>query len=464
MPRLLHYADIENVFDDPERAGRLAGCVTALDDSDALVVGAGDNSAPGVLSLVERGGQVLDFYEAVDADYDTFGNHEFDYGPVRARELVAKSRPTWVSANIYDERGTRFAAEEGSIPWALEELDGLTLGFVGITDPATGSINPEAVELDFHDPYEAAREAILEVRDAGAEFVVAISHLGSGDDELARRCDVDLIVGGHVHAERNERVDGVTILRPGANGHVVWEVSIDADGESGYRITPTRHETADYDPDEELVQSLLGRVDSAGLDDVLCRIDEPMDRAEETVAAGECRVGNAIADAYRWATGADIGLQNSGGIRSGPPVGPDITHADLVSLVPFEEHLVLAEVTGEELLTIFGTARGEQMGFGEPDWWHAHLSGARVVWDDETNEVIEATVGGKAIDPERLYTIATSDYLLHSTQEFPALTQQHRAGEFEIQHEALARYAREVGFDAEIEGRIVRRPAARADD
>ncbi|MFC7202126.1 bifunctional metallophosphatase/5'-nucleotidase [Haloferax namakaokahaiae] len=464
MLRLLHYADIENVFDDPARAGRLAGCVTSLDGDDALVVGAGDNSAPGVLSLVERGGQVLDFYEAVGADYDTFGNHEFDYGPVRTRELVAASRPTWVSANVYDERGNPFAGEEGAIPWAIEERDEFTVGFVGVTDPATGSINPEAVELTFTDPYEAASEAIADARDAGAEFVVAISHLGSGDDELAERCDVDLVLGGHVHAERNERVDGVPILRPGANGHVVWEVSLSADGDGDFDIVPTRHETADYDPDESLVESLLGRVDSAGLDDVLCTIGEPMDRSEATVAAGECRVGNAIADAYRWATGADIGLQNSGGIRSGPPVGPDITHADLVSLVPFEEHIVLAEVTGEELLTILGTARGEQMGFGEPDWWHAHLSGVRVVWDDESNEVIEAAVGGNPIDPDALYTIATSDYLLHSAQEFPSLTQQHRAGEFEIQHEALARYAREVGFDADIEGRIVRRPAVQATD
>lgn len=104
------------------------------------------------------------------------------------------------------------------------------------------------------------------------------------------------------------------------------------------------------------------------------------------------------------------------------------------------------------------------MGFGEPDWWHAHVSGARIVWDDDRDEVVAAFVGGEPIDPEASYTVATSDYLLHSTQEFPAITQAHRGGEFEIQHDALARYAREVGFDAAVEGRIERRSASRADD
>ncbi|WP_396612185.1 bifunctional metallophosphatase/5'-nucleotidase [Haloferax sp. S1W] len=459
MPRFLHYSDLENVYDDPERAGRLAGCVTTLDDDDTLVVGTGDNSAPGVLSLIERGGQVLDFYRAVDADLETFGNHEFDYGPTRLRELVGNSLPTWVSCNIRDEAGERFAAAEGAVSRTTRTVDGVTLGFFGVTDPATGSINPEAVDVTFDDPYSAAGDAAAALREEGAEYVVALSHLGSGDDELARRCDVDLILGGHVHAERDDVVEGVPLVRPGANGHVVWEVRID-DG----RIETVRHKTAEYRADEALVRMLNGRVDDAGLGEVLCRIDRPMDRSEETVAAGECRIGNTIADAYRWAAGADVGLQNSGGIRSGPPIGPEVTHADLVSLVPFEEHLVVAEVTGTELLAIFNAARGASMGFGEPDWWHAQISGARIVWDDEKNEVIEATVNGRPIDPDSYYRLATSDYILHTTQEFPALTQSHRAGEYGIQHEVLADYAREVGFDAEVEGRIERRSARPAED
>jgi len=41
----------------------------------------GRHHRPGVLSLVATGRQVLDFYAATDTLLDTFGNHEFDYGP-----------------------------------------------------------------------------------------------------------------------------------------------------------------------------------------------------------------------------------------------------------------------------------------------------------------------------------------------------------------------------------------------
>ncbi|MFT4885767.1 MAG: hypothetical protein ACI8U4_003295, partial [Natronomonas sp.] len=49
--RLLHYSDIENAHDDPERVGRIAGLIDERRGADALVCGTGDNMAPGVLPL-----------------------------------------------------------------------------------------------------------------------------------------------------------------------------------------------------------------------------------------------------------------------------------------------------------------------------------------------------------------------------------------------------------------------------
>lgn len=75
-PRLLHYSDLEGVFDHPERVARLSGLVKDLNRSDSLVLGTGDNTAPGVLSMVTDGAAALPFFEAVRPDADTFGNHD----------------------------------------------------------------------------------------------------------------------------------------------------------------------------------------------------------------------------------------------------------------------------------------------------------------------------------------------------------------------------------------------------
>jgi 2',3'-cyclic-nucleotide 2'-phosphodiesterase (5'-nucleotidase family) len=451
MPRFLHYSDIENVYDDPERAGRLAGTVAALDGDDALVVGTGDNTSPGVVAMVAKGHQAADFFRAVDAELSTFGNHDFDYGPDQTRALLPKTPQTWVSANVHDEEGERFGAAEGVVPWTVETVDGVRVGFFGVTDPATDSLNPSAADLTFTDPYEAAERAVSSIEAEGVDYVVALSHLGGGDDELARRVDVDVILGGHVHSERIDRVDGTLLTRPGVNGETVLEVVVDDE-----RIRVERHDPVDGPENPQLAEALQSRVAAAGLDEVVATVETPIERGADVVHGGECRIGNFVADAYRWAADADVALQNSGGIRAGPPLAGEVTVADLVSVIPFEEQIVLAEVTGDELLSAFRQMSSAVVDFGEDDWWHGHVSGASVVWDDDAAELREATVDGEPVDPESLYTVAMAEYLLHSDHEFPAVEERHRAGEFGIQHEMLAAYAREHGIDPTVEGRIER--------
>jgi 2',3'-cyclic-nucleotide 2'-phosphodiesterase (5'-nucleotidase family) len=492
MARLVHYSDIENVFDSPERAARLAGRIRALSGPDAAVVATGDTTAPGVLSLVASGRQVLDFYEATDTRLDTFGNHEFDYGPDALRELVVDAPVTFVSANVRDEAGEPFGRAEGVVPWTTLDIDGATVGFVGVTDPATDSLNPMAAELTFDDPVDAARDALAEMRTAVAErgaepgahaldYVVVLSHLGAGDDDLARALDVDAILGGHVHSQRNDVVSGTRIVRPGVNGEAVVEVdfgrktqneaargeadALATDGSSGSPPVATLHEPEGADPAPGLEAALAKRMAAADLGEVVDVVDEPIERTGAVVHGGECRVGNFVADAFRWVHDADVGLSNAGGLRQGDPWADEVTKADLISLIPFEEPVALASVTGAELHDVFREMGAPEVDFGEADWWHGHISNARVVWDDEAERILEATVGGEPIDPEARYTVAVSEYLLHSEHEFPTLAQRHRIDEADIQYEVLAAYAREHGIASDIEGRIeIRNRAATTDD
>jgi 2',3'-cyclic-nucleotide 2'-phosphodiesterase (5'-nucleotidase family) len=457
MVRLVHYSDIENVFDAPERAAQLAGRITELSGPDAAVVATGDTTAPGVLSLVATGRQIHDFYAATDTALDTFGNHEFDYGPDALRDLVADASATFVSANVRDEDGEPFGREQGVVPWATREVDGATVGFVGVTDPATDSLNPMAAELSFSDPVTAARDALDEMRaaiaadgDAGPlDHTVVLSHLGAGDDDLARELDVDAVLGGHVHSRRNEVVADTRLVRPGVNGETVAEIDL------GPAVpTAMLHEPDGAAPVPGLDAALADRMAAADLGEVVDVVDEPIERAGAVVHGGECRVGNFVADAFRWVHDADVGLSNAGGLRQGDPLAGDVTKANLISLIPFEEPVTLASVTGAELHDVFREMAAPDVDFGEDDWWHGHISNARVVWDADAELILEATVGGEPIAPEERYTVAVSEYLLHSEHEFPTLAQRHRIDEAGIQYEVLADYAHERGIDPEIEGRI----------
>jgi len=447
-PRLVHYSDVEKAYDTPERIGRFAGTVAAADGLDALPVGTGDNTGPGVLSLVTDGRQSLDLFTAVTPAFETFGNHDFDHGLDATRRIVAQSPQTWLTANV-EQDGERFAPRLTE-PWTVRSVDGTRVGFVGVTDPDTASANPQAETLSFTDPVAAVAEAAAALRDAGASLVVVLSHLGRGDDDLARACDVDAILGGHVHERRIDRVAGTLLTRPGANGDAVVEVDL-----GGTEPTASFREVADGPVDDRVQTAVEDRLAEAGLDEVVGHAEEPLDRSRETTYGGECRLGNLVADAYRWATGADVGLQNSGGLRNDTvPLAGALTVADMVSVVPFEEPLTVAELTGAELRTLCRQASGRRVRFGEPDWWHAHLSGAEVVWDPETDTVERLTVDGKPVRDDETYTLATSNYLYYTTQEFPVLTESHRVEVASVQYEALTDYVRANGVDAALDGRV----------
>jgi 5''-nucleotidase/2'',3''-cyclic phosphodiesterase and related esterases len=215
MPRLLHYSDIENVFDVPERAARLAGRIRALDGPDAAVVATGDTTAPGVLSLVARGRQAIDSTRPPTRFSTRSATTSSTTVPTRS----AGSSPTRRSSSSPRTSAARrrsLRPRGGVVPWTTRVVDGATVGFVGVTDPATDSLNPMAAPLSFDDPVAAAREACAVVAsgEPAVDHLVVLSHLGGGDDDLARELDVDAILGGHVHSRRNDRVDGTLLVRP----------------------------------------------------------------------------------------------------------------------------------------------------------------------------------------------------------------------------------------------------------
>lgn len=443
--RLLHYSDIENAYDNPSRIGRLAATIAARRDDRTLVVGTGDNTAPGVLALETEGRHALDFFDSIAPDAETFGNHDFDFGPANTRDIVADSPQPWLSANVYEPDGERrFADVAASL---VVERGGTRVGLLGLTDPKTTTMCPAASDLVFADPVEAARETVADLRARGVDHVVVLSHLGSGDDELARAVDVDAILGGHAHSERCDHVDGTLLTRPGANGAVLWEVEL-AEEET----TATRHDVTEAAVDESVADRLRARMAAAGLFDVVAHAPEPLVRDLDRRYGEECRVCNLVADAYRFVTDADVAFTNTGGLRDGPPLSGDVTVADLVGLSPFAGILQTATVNGADLRALVERAATPPERLGDKRWL-GHVSGLEVVWNREAMELVELTHRGESVNAETTYTLATNGFVVNAEQ-FPAPTPDDVVADHGVQYDAIVAYARECGLDVEVDGRL----------
>ncbi|WP_435177746.1 bifunctional metallophosphatase/5'-nucleotidase [Halorussus sp. AFM4] len=454
--RLLQYSDVENVYDHPERAGRFAGLIEAHRDDETVVVGTGDDLGPSVLSMETDGRQSLDLFRAVAPDVETFGNHDFDYGFDALREIVRDSSQTWVSANVREspetarESGVEAGVGDpfaGVAPTTVVERGGTSVGFAGVTDPESSV--PDSLTVT--DPAEAVREAVASLRDRGVDRVVALAHVADGRlPDLAAVPGVDAVLAGHVHDERRDRVDGTPIVRPGANGRVVWRVDL------GEPVGATRLETDDAPLDEAVAERLRAEMAETGLAEVVGRAPEPIERVRREWFSGERRITNFTADAYRWAAGADASFFDAAMLRAGPPLSGEVTVADLRGLAPFAADLCVASVAGESLRTLVEqsvlTDERAERAAGEELWW-GHFSGVEVVWDRAAEAVSRIRVDGEPLDPTTDYALATTEYVLWS-DEFPAVSRADAEAVWGVQYDALVEYARAEGVRAEIDGRI----------
>ncbi|MCU4740682.1 bifunctional metallophosphatase/5'-nucleotidase [Natronoglomus mannanivorans] len=462
--RLLHYSDLETACDDPECLGRLVGTIAAHRTEDTVVAGTGDTLAPSVLSLETDGRHALELFEAVQPDVETLGNHDFDRGAEALRSVVHDSPQTWVNANVFapgsdepeprdrsDGEVTRVATHPddepfpGTTPTTVLELEraDLRVGFVGVSDPAS-SIPPS---VPVADPVDAVREAATDCPDVD-RFVV-LAHLR---DDSARAVatleNVDVVLAGHVHRETCEYVDDTLFVRPGATGRVVWDVDLET-------LEARQLDVTDGPIDRPVMDRFETLREETGLAEVVAQVDEPLPRERERCFDGECRLGPLVADAYRWATDADVGYVDTRSLREGPPLSGDVTVADLVGVVPFDAPLFVLEVSGAVLRELLEDTivAGERYDGRDRDLLWGQVSGVRGVWDERERTVGDVLIRGEPLETDANYELATSGYVVAS-DEFPAVDRSFATRAWGVQYEALVEYVRRVGLEVEPDCRL----------
>ncbi len=129
----------------------------------------------------------------------------------------------------------------------------------------------------------------------------------------------------------------------------------------------------------------------------------------------ESLLSNWVADVLREASvrygrKADMGLCNMGGLRSALPKGK-VTKGDILAIAPFENMFCVLSLRGADLQILM-----EQIASvgGEG------VSGVRLEISPD-DKLLRAAVGGKPINPEKIYTIATLDYLAEGNDKMEAL-------------------------------------------
>ncbi len=387
------------------------------DSPNTLFLFAGDTISPSVESITHKGAQMIEAWNVAGLDYATFGNHEFDFGPEVLLERIKESRFGWVAANVIDKKtGQPFG---GVPPYVIREFDGVKIGIIGLVLPDTKTTSRPGADVEFLSPCETANKFIPEIHSKGAQVVVALTHLSMNEDKEVARCsDVDVIIGGHEHTLLESAAGGAPIFKMTADARELGRIDLNISKSSGklesidWKVIPVTSDTnedKDFAPVYTKYAGLL-----RDLSQVVGRSTVALDARGLEGRTRETNVGNLIADAFRKAMRADVGLMNGGSIRADSLFSAGrLTKRDLLSIIPFKNKVVKLELTGAAIRSMLehGVARSAED--TQPGRF-PQVSGIRFTFDAARpagSRVVEVKVNGVPLDEAKSYTLATADFL-----------------------------------------------------
>ena len=429
-----------------------------------ILVDDGDNIQGEPIGTMTKGESLVDLMNQAGYELAIPGNHEFDYGMDRFLELATqKAKFEYISCNFNHEGELVFK------PYAIKELGGAKVAFVGVTTPKTlTSSTPKYFQNDsgefvygfFQDEtgegvYNAVQSAVDAARAEGADYVVVMGHMGNEEecrpwtyaDVIEHTNGIDVFLDGHSHDTEQvvmKNKDGDEVLRSacGTKLSCIGWCRIAQDG----KITTGLY-TWNNDASVPAMLGLENKMSkavtaaSAALDkklqevvatsQVLLTINDPEavddnGKPIRMVRRAETNLGDLCADAYRFQSGADSAFVNGGGVRTNIAAGK-ITLDDILLVHPFGNAMCVIEVTGQQILDAleWGARKvpGENGGFlqvsGLSYEIHSYLPDPCQV-DENTmcagfegeRRVQNVLVGGEPIDPAATYTLASHDYML----------------------------------------------------
>lgn len=427
--------------------GGTARLVTAISEARArsnntILVDGGDQFQGTLFYTYYKGKMAAEFMNKLGYDAMTVGNHEFDDGPEVLRGFMdAVGFPVLMSnADVSREPALADKLAKSTVI----ERGGEKLGLIGLTPQDTDELASPGPNVIFTDPVGAVQQEVDALTAAGVTKIIVLSHSGYHVDKrvAAETAGVDVIVGGHTNtylSNTSDRAEGpyptmvgnTAIVSAYAYGKFLGELNVTFDDAGN--ITAATGEPLIMDaavsedtPTKDRIAELAKPLDEIR-NRVVAETAEAIDGAKGSCRAGECTMGNLVADAMldRVADqGIQIALQNGGGLRASIDAGP-VTMGEVLTVLPFQNTLSTFHASGATVLAALenglsqieeGAGRFPQVAGLRFTYDPAATAGARVV------SVEVMTDGAWApLDPAQTYGVVTNNYVRNGGDGYKVL-------------------------------------------
>ncbi len=428
---------------------------------NTLTVTAGDMiGASPLLSALFHDEPTIEALNEMTVDVASVGNHEFDEGVDELKRMMEGGcHPVDGCQDGDPYEGAAFPLLAANVTYVdsgesifpgyvVRELDGVKIGFIGLTLEGTPAIvSAEGIKgLKFGKEADAINEIVPKLQAEGVETIIVLVHEGgyatqeqedvngcpgvSGPIvELVEEVDdaVDVFVTGHTHQAYICEMDGRLVTAAKSYGRLLTEIDLEVDRQTGDVVSRKAtnlviDRAGDPHPGVDSIKRKYSKLAAPLAEQKIGTISETFSR--DTDENGESPLGRLIADIQLDATksketgAAQLALMNLGGIRAplefeeaGDASGI-VTYADAHTVQPFGNSLVTMTLTGRQLHDLLESQ------FTDPDrvrplqasrGFQYEWSASAPIGDKVDPKSIK--LDGKVLDPRGNYRITVNSFL-----------------------------------------------------
>jgi 5'-nucleotidase len=439
--------------------------------SNVLVLDAGDNVHGKPIAMINKGESVVDVMNIIGYDAMTIGNHEFDYGPERLRELMDMFDFPVISANLKESDGSLFAGDKGYI---IKEYNGVKVGVFGLSTPETAyKSHPKNVEgLKFENPVTTSKKMVNELDDK-VDIIIALAHLGmdarskaaNRSDNLAKKVEgIDLIVDGHSHSKlpTGKRVGDTLIVQAHEYDKSLGIVDLTVENGKVKSATArylTKKEASDVKKDPQVMTAIkdIKAQNEKITSKVVGQTEIRLNGERGSVRTGETNLGNLITDSFLAHTGADLAMTNGGGIRASIKPG-EITLGEVITVLPFGNIVAVKELSGADIKAAIEHGIDA---YPDNNGAFPHVAGINYRFNPARksgNKVVDIEINGRDLKMDTKYKVATNDFMAAGGDEYTMFAQAPEVASLGGMDQMLVKHIKKLGTvnsqNAKVEGRI----------
>jgi 5'-nucleotidase / UDP-sugar diphosphatase len=383
---ILHFNDLhDHLLPEADGIGGVAHLATVLKRERAaahasITLSAGDIDQGSPVSTMFQGVPDYEIANNLGIDVNCLGNHEFDYGWRKIRDFMQVASFPTVNANIIDASGNRML----NPAYVLREAGGMRIAVVG----ALLEKLLDHITKDELGPYQSAplvetlRPIVADAKQH-ADMVIVLGHLEKAEAESILRGlpDVSVVVIGHEHTPWKEPIDmdGRLIIHAAGYGRQAGRLVLQYD--TATRRIVSREWTGipvddrEY-PADPVVEAQVEKWEAK----VSAQVDVSIGRSTKGFSQAETKelMERAMDDRFP----SDFAFTNVNGVRDTLPAG-QLLARHIWNAMPFDDHVVVAEVQGDPLMKLVGPT-GEKV------------------------------AGAAKLNPARTYRLVTTDFLATS--------------------------------------------------